>query len=200
MRLDHPEEVARTTRSLMDGFAAPWGVAGGWAVDLYLGRTTRVHDDVELAVFRQDQLILRSQLGDWTFTVSVNGGRRPWEPGEVLELPAHEIHAYPPDDPSLSMEFLLNERDSVNWVFRRDPTIVLPLEEAILDTGFGVPVLSPTIVLLFKAKAPTAKDEVDLRAVRPELSGSSSRWLRSALEACHPDHPWIGVLESAGGG
>src|SRR5262245_46571552 len=34
------------------GCPVPWAVAGGWAVDLHLGRTTRAHSDLEIAIPR----------------------------------------------------------------------------------------------------------------------------------------------------
>src|SRR6185312_7073893 len=147
MRLTSPEEVASRLGSLMEGFEAPWCVAGGWALDLFLGRATRDHGDVELAVFRQDQSLIHSQFPGWTLTVSINGRREPWKPTNRLELPVHEIHAYSPDEPPEGIELLLNERDPENWVFRRDPGITSPFELAILESEFGVPVLSPEIVL-----------------------------------------------------
>ena len=199
MRLAHPEEVATAIRPLMDGFGAPWCVAGGWAIDLFLGCATRSHADLELAVFRQDQSLLHSQLHGWTFTVSVNGRREEWQQGDRLELPLHEIHAYSPDVPRRSIEFLLNERDDANWVFRRDPAIVLPLDRAIVNTKFGVAALSPEIVLLFKAKTPRAKDEADYDAACAALGDERRRWLRSALLTCHPDHPWISPLKPSSG-
>ena len=35
---------------------------GGWALDLFLERVTRVHHDVDVVVDRADQLALREQL------------------------------------------------------------------------------------------------------------------------------------------
>lgn len=181
----------------MEGFAAPWCVAGGWALDLFLGRASRPHDDVELAVFRQDQSRLHEHFEGWVFHVSVDGRREPWQQGRALDLPVHEIHAHAPDDPHRSIEFLLNERDAVNWVFRRDPAVALPLDRAIVNTEFGVAVLSPEIVLLFKAKSPRAKDEADFHAARIAMSEARRRWLRSALLTCDPNHPWVRVLDTA---
>ncbi|HEV2736058.1 MAG TPA: hypothetical protein VGV85_14520, partial [Longimicrobiaceae bacterium] len=51
----HLDAVAAAMR----GFGAPWCVAGGWALDLFLGRATRPHADVDLALFRDDQARLR---------------------------------------------------------------------------------------------------------------------------------------------
>lgn len=39
--------LPRQVLSLLDGFGKPWWVAGGWAVDLFIGRPTRPHKDIE---------------------------------------------------------------------------------------------------------------------------------------------------------
>jgi len=48
-------EVVQQVTQLMVGFKKPWGVCGGWAIDLYLAKVTREHHDIEIAVFRKDQ-------------------------------------------------------------------------------------------------------------------------------------------------
>ena len=45
-------------------WAAPWWVAGGWAIDLLLGRQTREHGDLDLLVLRRDQAPVREELRD----------------------------------------------------------------------------------------------------------------------------------------
>jgi len=46
----------------MGKFDRPWFIAGGWAVDLFLGRVTRSHKDIEIAIVRADQGALRAYL------------------------------------------------------------------------------------------------------------------------------------------
>ncbi|GAA3436890.1 nucleotidyltransferase domain-containing protein [Kutzneria kofuensis] len=41
-----PTEVA----GRLAGIATPWCVAAGWALDLFRGRQTRAHGDIEIAV------------------------------------------------------------------------------------------------------------------------------------------------------
>ena len=36
-------------------FERPWYISSGWALDLFLGRVTRVHHDVDFVVARTDQ-------------------------------------------------------------------------------------------------------------------------------------------------
>jgi hypothetical protein len=42
----------------MAGYRRPWWVAGGWALDLVLGRKTRPHADLEISMLTGDQQAL----------------------------------------------------------------------------------------------------------------------------------------------
>lgn len=180
------DEMVHTVQSLMRGFPAPWCVAGGWALDLFLGRVTRAHSDVEVAIFRQDQARLHSQFVNWTFHKVADGQRKIWSASDFLMLPVHEIHARSADDPPHTIEFLLNERDDACWIFRRNISIHLPLEHAIVRVSAGLPVLCPAIVLLFKAKAPRPRDEADFQATIHEMDRARRAWLHSVLQVRHP--------------
>src|SRR5438874_11306763 len=91
--LDEAFEQPRAAVSVMVGFERPWCVAGGWAIDLALGRATREHPDVEIAIFREDQHLLRQYLIDWEFRLALEHRFVPWREGETLQLPHHELHA-----------------------------------------------------------------------------------------------------------
>lgn len=175
----------------MAGFPARWCVAGGWAIELYLGRKTRDHTDLELAIFRNDQQLLHQHLRDWEFQKIVNGQLQLWPRGDWLELPIHEIVARSEKLREARVEFLLNEQTDNSWVFRRRPTISLPIDGAVNLSVDGIPFLAPEIVLLFKAKSPKPKDELDFCATCLELDETRKKWLRSNLEAMHVSHPWI---------
>lgn len=183
-----PEPVAAVDR-IMQGFRPKWCIAGGWAVDASLGRVTRSHSDVEVAVFRDDQHRLFEHLEGRTVQYVVHdnpgapGTLAPWQ-NERLDLPVHEIHARSPD--GFALEVLLNERTSTDWVFRRDQRITLPLRKAILKSDWGIPNLTPEIVLLYKAKDPRDRDQLDFQALLPHLTAKQSYWLREAISLCHP--------------
>ena len=180
--------------ALMRGFHAPWCIAGGWALDLFLGRETRPHADVDVALFRGDQLLLRHHFVGWTFEKVLGGVLERWEKGEWLHPPIHEVHARSGDQPSVNLEFLLNERTADRWVFRRNPEVSCPLDRVILQSGAGLPVLCPAVVLLYKAKAPRTVDELDFTVVRGNLDAEQLTWLESALRTCHPGHRWLARL------
>ncbi len=176
----------------MSGFGAPWCVGGGWAADLYLGRQTREHADVDLVILRGDQHRLHAHFQDWRFQHVLRGAFSDWNAGERIDPPVHEIHAHGPDGTAL--EFLLNDHDADEWIYRRDSAVRCPLRELILPSGIGVPVLCPAVVLLYKSKAPRPADEHDFRHLLPALPTPQRRWLRDALVRTHPGHPWIAPL------
>ena len=62
MAMDAPVDVA----AIMDRVGAWWAIAGGWAIDLWLGEKTRDHHDVEVVVRRCDQRLVHDALSaDW---------------------------------------------------------------------------------------------------------------------------------------
>lgn len=168
-------------------------LAGGWAIDLFVGRPTRKHADVDLAVWRADQERVRESFPDWRFDVADEGVPRPWNPNEWLALPIHEIHARAASGVGQTIELLLNEGTDAEWIHRRDSAVRLPMAEAIRFRD-GTPYLAPEIVLLFKSKAPKANDEADLEAALPMMSRSARGWLASAIARASSDHPWLSKL------
>lgn len=181
--------------ALMAGFAPPWYVAGGWGLDLFLGRVTRAHEDVDVATLRADQEALRAHLADWELRKVVAGPDGgvlvPWLEGEWLELPVHEIHARRPQGEPAALEVLLNESEGELWRFRRNLEVGRPLARIGLRAPNGLPFLAPEIALLYKAKGHQAKDDQDFCNVRGALDGERRKWLRQAIATCHPRHPWL---------
>ena len=184
-----PAELRAVTRAL-DDYHGDWAIAGGWAIDLFLGRTTRQHGDVDVAVFRDEQHVLRASFPEWEFRLAVDGELVEWKRDHYLELPLHEVHA---STPSGTIEFLLNDRRADRWVYRRDSRVERSLADSVLRADI-VPILAPEIVLLYKSKNPRATDETDLANVAPVLSADARAWLVSALELSSPGHAWAEVL------
>lgn len=180
--------------TIMNAFERPWCIAGGWAIDLWLGRPTRKHKDVEIAVLREDQIALRDFLREWKFNLVTKGELKPWrrDDRQMLMLPIHELHAA--DTRGRKLEFLLNESDSVDWLYRRDARIRWPLDQWIVRGGFGVPVIAPHIALLYKSKSPRPQDELDLRSSLPKLDSELREWLTQSIGFAEPAHAWIARL------
>jgi Aminoglycoside-2''-adenylyltransferase len=186
-----PEE----TVELLSGFPRPWWICGGWALDLFLDRETRRHDDLDVALLRHDQLALYHHLRAWDLRYAPPSHTlEPWD-GRQLDRPIQGIWARRSAEPTAAWtcEFLLNEERNGEWVFRRNESVRRPLEE-VSDTRNGVPSLCPEIVLLYKSSERSPKNDADFAAVRPHLSPDARAWLRAALERCDDEHPWIRQL------
>ena len=46
-------------RSLLSDLTVPYWIAGGWAIDLAVGRVTRDHADVDVMLLERDEHALR---------------------------------------------------------------------------------------------------------------------------------------------
>jgi len=76
--------AVRDLAPLLAGMAFPWWVAGGWAIDLFVGHQTRLHDDLDVLVLRRDQLAVHQALRGWDLhAADPPGTLRPWAPGET---------------------------------------------------------------------------------------------------------------------
>lgn len=165
----------------LSSFQRPWFVAGGWAIDLFLGCETRIHQDVDIAVFRQDQLELRRHFSRWKWEKVINGTVMDWAPDEWSELPVHELHA---NSGEHRLEFLLNERREDHWEYRRDRTVVRSISQ--FQTRFGFPTLPPELVLLFRSENPSPRDLTDFRKAWPQLNAEARQWLSEAMVKVRP--------------
>ena len=52
---------------IMSAVDAPWWIAGGWAIDLFVGTQTRAHKDLDLGVRRADAARIIAALPAWEF-------------------------------------------------------------------------------------------------------------------------------------
>lgn len=180
------------------GFAHPWLFSSGWALDLFLGRVTRVHHDIDVVVPRTAIWPLKHYLNalGWRFVLPLDGRLEPWPP-ESRREPDIQLHAH--KDGAI-IDVLLTEMDGETWHYRRDPRITCPAAQAYRTTASGLPYLAPELVLLFKSKntshpqAPRPQDEEDFENVSPRLSRKQRTWLREALSLTDPNHGWLEAL------
>lgn len=178
---------------VMNDVGVWWAVAGGWAIDLWLGEQTREHHDLEVAVRRLDQAAVHAALGDtWQlYCLDPPGsGWSQWN-GVLVDPRAFQLQAR-----SKAMEFdIFTERaDPTLWHFRRDVRVTYPLSQVTTRTASGIPVIRPEIQLLYMAKAMEAKNIQDFNVARPRLDRAAASWLADALAIPLPDHNWIAAL------
>jgi Aminoglycoside-2''-adenylyltransferase len=174
-----------------------WGFCGGWAIDLFLNRITRVHKDVDVAILRTDQRLVFDFLRrrDWTLNQVVDGKLLPFQEDEVLTLPIHTIwcrnKGYHPD----FLEILLNESERDKFLFRRNRSIRSQLNKVFLSSASGFPVLAPEVVLLYKSNQPLDTGNwLDFQSALPLLNTQRIQWLIQALYKISPEHEWLKYL------
>ncbi len=191
-----PAPVQRAIDAI-EGFPGDWALCGGWSVDAWLGRRTRAHLDVDFAVFEDDQLALRDHFArGWLLNghdPDDDDSTTPWT-GRRLSLPAH-IHARTGGD---HLDFQLNRRAGGRWVFWEQPNVERPVSDCIKPSPWAPRTLVPEAVLFYKAIGEVNdKDDADFATLLPALSDGQRRWLRRAVQAARPGHPWIARLSEA---
>ncbi|HLZ07593.1 MAG TPA: amino acid transporter, partial [Chloroflexota bacterium] len=165
--------------ALFDRMPAPWWIAGGWAIDLFVGSPTRPHHDIDVGIFHRDQLVAQETLGGWDLhAADPPGGLRKWQTGEVLRPAIHDIWCRRSPTAPWSLQLMLNDAEGDSWAFRRDHRITMPLARLIHRTADGTPYLAPEVQLLFKSRVGRReKDAADFEAVLPRLDEDGRNWL-----------------------
>ena len=190
-----PEEATCALRDVR----APWHVAGGWALDLFLGRVTRAHGDLEVGVRGDRFPEVAATLDRAGLDLFVVGDGHAWplaDPGDDPRLRQHhQTWARERSTGRWRLDVFREPSDGPDWLCRRDPRLRMPWDRLVLRTPDGIPHGRPEAVLLFKAKAARPKDEADLAAVLPHLDPDARRWLAAALALVHPGHPWLAAVE-----
>ncbi|HEX8285543.1 MAG TPA: hypothetical protein VF588_19465 [Pyrinomonadaceae bacterium] len=188
-------EEVRKVGALLGDLGPEWYVCGGWAIDLFLGRVTREHKDVDVAVARRDQLEVQDYLRrrGWSLEKAVGGRLSPWGAGEWLALPVHGVWCRNGAHEPPFLELLLNEIDDELFRFRRDRELTLPRARMSFVAASGLPVLAPEVVLLYKSSSPGEYD-ADFRNAAASLSGEARAWLKAALAKTSARHPWADEL------
>ena len=201
----------------MTGVPVSWAVCGGYALDLFLDRTFRVHGDIDLCVFEPDRdAIVHSMLrNNWRVyefrgqgkvrplddTSSGDAGRNLMCVTDDCEL----VKFYPCEEEGLLyhqffhtgirrfnyVEFLFNTATETHFIFNKTAGIERERSEAIRFRQ-GIPYLAPEIVLLYKAsQADKPEYRDDFEQTYPSMNSESREWFFRSLEKLYPDgHRW----------
>jgi hypothetical protein len=187
-----PDEVA----AIFAPLDAPWWIAGGRAIDAFLGYESREHGDIDVAVLRRDQIAAQELLAGWDLQAAdPPGSLRRWQPGEVLPEAVHDIWCRPAADAAWGIQLMLDSADCNEWEYRRNPAVTRSLD-SLRWLKDGVPYLVVEVQLLYKANYLSPKNEADFDLCLPKLDADQRRWLRDALRLAYPGHPWTSRLDA----
>lgn len=172
----------------------PWCVVGGWALDLWHETKTREHEDLEFTILRQDLNIFRHALKDMEFYTVSDGLLERLTIDREPNKDITQIWCFDRPADCWRVDMMIESGTEKNWVYKREQQIIRPRSEMVALTASGIPYLTPSAVLLFKAKYCRAKDEDDFAKAAPGLLPSERLWLRECLARLHPGHAWAGML------
>lgn len=174
--------------------SSPWYVVGGWALDLWHGYQTRDHEDLEFCVLSDDVDLYRAHLRELEFFQVLNGAIVHLAPDTKPLRDVSQLWGADPAERCWRLDMMVEQGTPNDWVYKRDPSFRLPRSTAVQKTPCGIPYLTPTLVLFFKAKHLRDKDRQDFAAALPKLNGQQKVDLRSWLEVIYPGHEWISAL------
>ncbi|MCX8995665.1 amino acid transporter [Rhizobiaceae bacterium BDR2-2] len=180
----------------LEGMGEDWYIVGGWALDLWHGRQTREHEDLEFSVLSIRSQHYRRALSGLEF-FSVADGKLSHLPSAAV-VPSNVWQQWGADVAAgcWRVDMMVDRGTHDHWVYKRDPALRMPRTTAIRTTEYGIPYLAPSIVLLFKAKHAREKDHHDFHIALPRLKRQERADLRRWLEMLHPGHAWIELLGS----
>lgn len=185
-----PTEAAGWLSALI----VPWWVAGGWALDLFVGEQTRPHADLDVGVLRRDISAVVQHLSSWEFFEASGGRLVRLGTGAIPRPYVNSLWCRPAGSPLWTLELMLDHSDNGQWLFRRQPQISRPLSTIIHRSVDEIPFLAPEIQLLYKAQSPRPQDHADFNRVAPLLEAEGRKWLRDGLRTCNARHEWIRSL------
>ncbi|MFD2610827.1 nucleotidyltransferase domain-containing protein [Paenibacillus gansuensis] len=177
----------------MKNFQKSWFIAGGWVVDIALGRVTREHDDLDICIYREDAKEALRYFKDWEIKVAVPGESRlvDYTHFSDLSLPRYCLHLFREKD---FIEILLTERVENEVVFRKNKNITMHINEFSLKDRQGRPFVNPVWQLLFKSLNPREKDDEDFNNYVTIMDDQQKLWLASGIRIMKPDSVWLEKL------
>lgn len=182
-------------KALFYAIEQPYWISGGWALDLYLGKLTRYHEDFDISISRTDQLHFQKVLSAWDLRASDppgSGKLRPWLQGEFLKSPVHNLWCRKHPQGPWNLKIMLCTFENDEWVYRRNPKIRGSIASFGWQHEDGTLVIAPEIQLLYKSRSPRDEDNQDFENCLKKFDDSQTKWLMDSLTLdSGGSHPWI---------
>jgi hypothetical protein len=98
-------------RQLMSAVDAPWWIAGGWAIDLFVGAQTRAHKDLDVGVRRADAARIVAALPGWEFFEARDGSLSRLALGTNPRVGVNSLWGRRVGEPHWELELMLDDSD-----------------------------------------------------------------------------------------
>ncbi len=125
-RSPHPRE----TRSLLRDLRVPWWVAGGWALDLFIGQQSRPHKDLDIGILCRDVREVLAAMSGWEF-FEAKAGKLFGPLTSDAQADVNSLWGRRGKAGEWTLELMLDDSEGDQWVFRRDRRIRRSLDTAI---------------------------------------------------------------------
>ncbi|MFZ5967076.1 MAG: nucleotidyltransferase domain-containing protein [Bacillota bacterium] len=196
-----------------------WYLCGGFAIDVYLGKSTRNHKDLDITIRFEDMIgcIEYLKARGWEIDAPI-GGKRVVPVEYALahnELYFDNIWCYKKDASFIKvertdgvfkyvefsrrkqieldfLEVLFNRIDKGTFYYKRDPMIKRDTDKAFIKKD-GISILAPELVLLYKSKNYQDDDnQHDFHIVIDKMEKERYDWFMNAMRTAYPEgHLWI---------
>ena len=213
-------ELLNSAVQVLKDMNAQWCFCGGWALDLYMGKETRPHKDLDIMIFKKDlqESIKYMKSCGWRVEAPTRQGFMPVNEENFEEFEYDNLwcmnESYPMDYLKVDeqgscnfyqyereiqenvdfIEILLNICEDGCFVYRRNPAIRLDVKKAFYDYE-GLPYLAPEIVLLYKSKYLSEDNQSDFEVATSRMTDDQREWLKDSLTLEYgSDHPWVEAL------
>lgn len=172
-----------------------WCLAGGYAIEQFLGFSIRSHSDIDIVVYRDEQLSVQRWLNNWQlYAADSPGTLRLWKKGEYLDYGIHDVWGHQVGSQAWQLQIMLAEVEGDQWFSRRNPKIRGKREDLIAVYN-SIPCIRIEVQLMYKAKNHRPKDDQDFHACLPSISLEARHWLAEKLQLLHSQgHDWIKSL------
>lgn len=179
--------------SILKGTDFKWWIAGGYAIENFVGRSFREHGDIDILICRSCLNLIRDTMSDWKLYPSDPPGRlRVWQPDETLPNTVRDIWGRKDDHSPWSFQIMVNDCENEEFLYKRDPSIRFNIKRFTQTSSDGIPFLAPELQLLYKGKSPREKDNKDFELCLPLLRRDERLWLKEMLIRCYSaKHPWL---------
>ncbi len=211
-------DIIHQAHDLLKAHPFDYAICGGYAIDLFLGETSRPHGDLDMLVYwpQRDTVIqCMNDLGYAVYEMLGDGkahhitdiaDQRKWKRNIICVKGDCDLVSLTPTEepdvvriafrhgtPSLQMlEFLFNDKTDTEFLYARDHRVRRNLADALLSRD-GIPYLAPELCLLYKS-TDTAREsnQHDFRTAFPRMHPEQQAWLQNALRTLYPQgYPWL---------